>query len=72
MSFERAPERGHGKPRLNLRSRHPAEAVHLKRMGVKPGVPDLFLPFPVPPFHGLWIEMKSETGRASAVQKEWI
>ena len=53
-------------------TRHPAEAVHLKRMGVKPGVPDLFLPYPVPPFHGLWIEMKSETGRASAVQKEWI
>lgn len=53
-------------------TRHPAEAVHLKRMGVKAGVPDLFLPYPVLPFHGLWIEMKSETGRASSLQKEWI
>ena len=53
-------------------TRHPAEAVHLKRMGVKPGVPDLFLPFPVKPFHGLWIEMKSERGRTSSLQKEWI
>lgn len=53
-------------------SRHPAEAVHLKRMGVKPGVPDLFLPLPVHPYHGLWIEMKSLTGRPTACQKEWI
>lgn len=53
-------------------TRHPAEAVHLKRMGVKAGVPDLFLPFPVKPFHGLWIEMKSETGRATSLQRDWI
>ena len=53
-------------------SRHPAEAVHLKRMGVKPGVPDLFLPLPVPPYHGLWIEMKSQTGRPTALQTEWL
>ena len=53
-------------------TRHPAEALHLKRMGVKPGVPDLFLPFPVKPYHGLWIEMKSERGRATSLQKEWI
>lgn len=53
-------------------SRNPAEAVHLKRMGVKAGVPDLFLPYPVSPWHGLWIEMKSERGRPSSLQKEWI
>lgn len=53
-------------------TRHPAEAMHLKKMGVKPGVPDLFLPYPVPPYHGLWIEMKSMTGRPTALQKEWI
>lgn len=33
-------------------SRQIAEAVHLKRMGVKAGVPDLFLPYPVEPWHG--------------------
>lgn len=53
-------------------TRNPAEAVHLKRMGVKPGVPDLFLPFPVGDFHGLFIEMKSQQGRPTACQREWI
>ena len=53
-------------------TRHPVEAMHLKKMGVKPGVPDLFLPYPVKPYHGLWIEMKSETGRPTALQKEWL
>lgn len=53
-------------------SRHPAEALHLKRMGVKPGVPDLLLPFPVEPYHGLWIEMKSLTGKPTALQKDWV
>lgn len=52
--------------------RHPAEAVHLKRLGVKSGVPDLFLPYPVGNAHGLWIEMKSLTGRPTALQREWI
>ena len=53
-------------------SRHPAEAVTLKRMGVKPGVPDLFLPCPRREYCGLWIEMKAEKGRLSALQGEWI
>lgn len=53
-------------------SRHPAEAVTLKRMGVKAGVPDLCLPFPSHGYHGLYIEMKSEKGYASPLQKEWL
>ena len=53
-------------------TRNPAEAVHLKRMGVKPGVPDLFLPFPACGFHGLYIEMKSQQGRPTACQREWV
>lgn len=53
-------------------SRHPAEALNLKRMGVKPGVPDLFLPFPSMKYSGLWIEMKSMTGRPTACQTEWM
>lgn len=53
-------------------SRHPAEAVHLKHMGVKPGVPDLFLPYPCGEYHGLFIEMKSAKGRPSALQKDWV
>lgn len=53
-------------------SRNVLEAVKLKRMGVKPGVPDLCLPFPSNGYHGLYIEMKSEKGRTTACQSEWI
>lgn len=53
-------------------TRNVAEAVHLKRLGVKPGVPDLLLPYPSNGYHGLFIEMKSQKGRPSALQKEWV
>lgn len=53
-------------------SRNIAEAAHLKRMGVKSGVPDLFLPYPVGDFHGLWIELKADKGRVMGSQREWI
>ena len=53
-------------------TRNVAEAVHLKRLGVKPGVPDLFLPYSVGDWHGLFIEMKSVKGTPTACQREWI
>lgn len=53
-------------------SRHPAEAAKLKRMGVRAGVPDLLLPFPKGECAGLWIEMKTNTGRPTAAQMDWI
>lgn len=31
---------------------------YLKRIGLKKGVCDYFLPIPVAPYHGLWIELK--------------
>lgn len=43
-----------------------------KSMGVKKGVPDLFLPAAHGKYHGLYIEMKSETGKASNEQLWWI
>lgn len=54
-------------------SRHPIEAVNLKRQGVKAGVPDLFLPYASGKYHGLYIEMKStdKNARLSKEQKEW-
>ncbi len=52
--------------------RNQAEAAQLKRMGVRPGVPDLFLPYPVGDYCGLWIEMKTEKGKATACQRDWI
>ena len=55
-------------------TRNKREAVHLKELGVKAGVPDLFLAVPWDGFHGLFIEMKraSKTARVSPEQREWI
>lgn len=51
-------------------SRYIAEAVKLQKMGVKPGVSDVFLGVAVSCFHGLFIEMKARGGgRESAEQK---
>lgn len=52
--------------------RNAREAARFKRMGVKPGVPDLFLPVPRGEYHGLWIEMKSSKGKTSKNQKDML
>ena len=43
----------------------------LKKQGVKPGIPDMFLPISRDGFHGLWIEMKSHKGKTSDTQEVW-
>ena len=48
-----------------------ANAKHLKQQGVKSGVPDLCLPVPRGRYHGLYIEMKTESGHTTAVQEWW-
>lgn len=40
-------------------------------LGVKKGVPDLFLPVVRGAYHGLFIEMKTEKGRTSPEQEWW-
>jgi len=54
-------------------SRHMLEAVKLKRMGVRPGVADVFIPNAHPFYDrkGLWIEFKSSVGKQSPQQKEF-
>ena len=48
-------------------------AARFKAMGVKKGVPDLFLPVAKKGYPGLWIEMKrAKGGCLSPHQKEWI
>lgn len=42
-----------------------------RAMGVKKGVPDLCLPVPRGKYHGLYIELKTETGRTSEAQEWW-
>lgn len=52
-------------------TRNQLEAVHLKQQGVKPGIPDIFLPCARGPYHGLYIEMKRRKGwKISAAQVE--
>lgn len=54
-------------------SRGPAEAGRFKAMGVKKGVPDVFLDVPRGGFHGLRIEMKRRRGGVlSDEQADWI
>ena len=52
--------------------RDAAEAAHLKRLGVKPGVPDLCLPVARGPHHGLYIEMKAGDNKPTDKQNEWL
>ena len=44
----------------------------LKKMGVKAGVPDLQLLVPNGLIHGLWIELKSKTGKLQPSQRLMI
>jgi len=43
----------------------------LKAEGVKPGVSDILIPYSAKGMHGLFIEMKNESGKASQEQKEF-
>lgn len=45
--------------------------IQLKRTGLKPGIPDIFLPVGRGIYHGLFIEMKSERGTVRREQREW-
>lgn len=55
-------------------SRNKIEAAKLKRMGVRSGVSDLFLPYPTKKYHGLWVEIKRKRGNVKTTieQNEWI
>lgn len=48
------------------------EAYHLKQQGTKSGVPDLCLPVARGKYHGLYIELKAESGRIQNSQRTWI
>jgi hypothetical protein len=52
--------------------RHKATAGKLKAEGVKSGVPDICIPVPSHPFHGLYLELKTKANTASDAQKWWL
>jgi hypothetical protein len=56
----------------NGSERHPAVAGKLKAEGVRRGVPDLCLPVARDGYHGLYVEMKTVTGRTRPDQRDWI
>lgn len=53
-------------------SRNKAEAIKLKQMGVKAGVPDLHLPVPKGIYNGLYIEMKYGEGTIQKTQRDFL
>lgn len=44
----------------------------LKRMGMRKGFPDLFIPRACLSYHGLFIEMKTDKGKLSDDQIKWL
>ena len=53
--------------------RDAATGARLKAEGALAGVPDVFLAAPIPPYSGLYIEMKRKTGgRATPAQKAML
>jgi len=51
--------------------RGPKAAKDAKRLGLRAGVPDLFLALPRGDHAGLWIEMKAAGGVETGVQNDW-
>lgn len=56
----------------NEGKRGPKAAHDAKRLGVRVGVPDLFLALPRSGYAGLWIEMKAKNGKLSTQQEVWL
>ncbi len=56
----------------NEGKRGPKAARDAKRLGLRKGVPDLFLALPRGGYAGLWIEMKVGEGKLSQHQTIWL
>jgi hypothetical protein len=52
--------------------RSKAEAGIFKALGVVPGVPDLFIPEPVGPWHGMYVELKSGDNKVTPAQEKML
>lgn len=56
----------------NEGKRGPKAAKDAKRLGLRAGVPDLFLALPRGGYAGMWIEMKSPNGKLTTEQEAWL
>ena len=56
----------------NEGKRSKATGAQLVSLGLKKGVPDLFLPVARGKWHGLYIEMKANNGKPSVEQNQWL
>lgn len=63
----------------NEGKRTDAQGWNLKRMGLRPGVSDLFIYYPTKTYHGLWLEVKrnkkyttSSKCTATWIAQEWF
>ena len=66
------PELGLLNASMNAGKRGRATASRAKAEGMKAGVPDICLPVPRGPWHGLYIELKVGGNVASPEQEDWI
>lgn len=56
----------------NEGKRGPRARSQLHGLGVMPGIPDLVIVDPCPGHCGAVLELKSDTGRVSPEQREWL
>jgi hypothetical protein len=48
-----------------------AAGALLAKMGVRPGVPDLFLAYPANGYSGLWLELKRDKSACLSAEQKW-
>jgi len=57
-------------PNAGLRT--PRMGSWMKAEGLRPGVPDVCLPWPSGGYHGLYLELKAEGGKLTKGQEGWL
>ena len=56
----------------NEGKRSASYGAQMKRIGMRKGFPDLFVPLPRRGYHGFFIEMKALKGKLSTDQRMWL